>query len=50
MQIDAETESGASDETGIVVRVLGLGSTDGPKVVEKFLVGGLRFDSNKLVA
>ena len=49
VQVDAKTESRAGDETGIVVRRLGLGSTDGPEIVEKFFVGGFRFYSNKLV-
>ena len=50
MQVDAETESRACDEAGIVVRGLGFGSTDRPEIVEKFLVAGFRFYSNKLVA
>ena len=50
VKVDAETESGAGDKAGIVVRSFGLSSADGPEMVEKFLVGGLGFDSNKLVA
>ena len=49
MQVDAETESGAGDEAGIVVRGLRLGTTDGPEIVKKFLVGRFRFYSGKLV-
>jgi hypothetical protein len=49
MQVDAKTKSRAGDETGIVVRRLGLGSTYGPEIVEKFFVGGFRLYSNKLV-
>ena len=50
MKVDAEAESRAGDEAGIVVRGLGLGPTDGPEIVEKFLVGGFCVYSNKLVA
>ena len=50
MQVDAETESRTRDEAGIVVRCLRLGSTDGPEIIKKFLVGGFCFYSNKLVA
>ena len=50
MQVDAEAESRSGNEAGIVVRCLRLGSTDGPEIIKKFLVGGFCFYSNKLVA
>ena len=50
VEIHAEAEPRAGDETGIVVGGIGFGSTGGPKVFQELLCGLPGFQSKELVA